>query len=239
MTGPTVPAGPVRIHVQGLIDRGMTQAAICRTANVSSAYLSSLLYGQFNLGRTQQMSTGAEVAARVLAVQFEESALKQDPLCAPGERFAPVGFRIGRCEDCGQFAPVRTRHGVLVMFAHPRPTSDAQAPDVPALTTAHPDCGTPKGAQRHRREKTELCEPCRWVLRGYDAGYKTAITKASRDARNAIPVELVEGIVAFCRAFVLQPWPPGRPLSRSRALAKRVVQLADAELVADDEAAVA
>ena len=80
-----------------------------------------------------------------------------------------------------------------------------------------------------------MCGPCRNVQRGYDAGHKAGVARAARDARNAVPAPLAEEIVTFCRAYVLQPWPPGRPVPRSRALAKQVVQIADAELVADDE----
>jgi hypothetical protein len=135
--------------------------------------------------------------------------------------------------DCGQVAPVQVRSGVEVMFSHPQAQDAVQG--LPTAVGPHPDCGHNAGVGRHRREGTKLCGPCRNVQRGYDAGYKAAMTRAARDARNAVPADLVNDVVAFCRALVLQPWPPGRPVPRSRALARKVVQMADAELAVDDE----
>lgn len=234
MSGPMVPAAPVRAHVQHLLDQGMRQAAIYHAANTSSAALSALLYGQFKPGRPPQQTIGADIAARLLAVEFQAPPPKEEAsMCGPANDFKPVGYRVGRCVTCGQVAPVQSRHGVEAIVSHPRAHGDVQ--ELPKLAAgAHPDCGHTKGLGRHRREGTELCGPCRNVERGYQAGYRAAMTRAARDARNAVPAELAAGIVAFCRAFVLQPWPPGRPLSQSRALAKQVVQIADAELVADD-----
>ena len=115
------------------------------------------------------------------------------------------------------------------MFAHLRPEPGKSEPGpLPApaeATTAHPACGTTKGAQRHRREHSEPCEPCRSVQRGYDAGYKAATTKAGRDVRTAIPRPLAEAVVAVCRAIVYR-----RPAPQLRELAVAVLRIADAEL---------
>jgi hypothetical protein len=239
VSGGYVPAGPVRTHVQGLLDEGMSQTAICIAAGCSASYLSALLHGQYNKGRTPQLTMSTEHAARLLAVRYDgpapEKAPRKPRMCAPGTRFEPVGYRVGRCKDCGQLAPVQTRacDSVLVMFAHLRPESgDPEPGPLPAPVTkasevpaAHVACGTTKGAQRHRREHSELCEPCRSVQRGYDAGYKAAMTKAGRDARTAIPRELAEAVVAAMRAFLWR-----RPYPQLRELAVAVVRIADAEL---------
>lgn len=232
MTGPMAPAAPVRIHVQNLIADGMTQAAICRAAAVTSAYLSALLYGNYDEARTPMQHTGAHVAARLLAVRNEPSAPKERPEvpCAPGDRFTPLGYRVGRCDYCGQVAPVQVRAGALVMYSHPRPEPGLQDLDgLPAATPGNPDCGSTKGVGRHRREGSDLCGPCRNVQRGYDAGYKAAMTRAARDAKAAIPEPLAEAMVRACRAIAFR-----EPVGRARRLAVQVVRIADAELC-DDE----
>lgn len=221
-----VAAAPVRTHVQDLIAEGMTQAAVCRAAATSSACVSSLLHGQFNAGRTPVQTIGAETARRLLAVRFEEPALNASQLaCAPGERFEPLGFRVGRCGDCGQVAPVQSSHGTLVMFKHPRHVEVSDVPD--ALPTsagqAHPDCGTPRGQERHRRERTLCCEPCHAARRGYEQGFKAATAKAARSTGLSVPLTLA--VVKACRAFALR-----RPVPQLRELAVAVVRIADAEL---------
>lgn len=236
MTGAMVNAGPARNHVRRLVDDGMTQQAICRTANVTLAALSALLHGQYVPGRPPQKTIYSATADRLLAVKFQ-APTRKEASCAPGDRYEPVGYRTGRCTECGQVAPVHTRDGVLQMMAHPRAASDAPEPAaLPApVHRSHSDCGTTRGHSRHRREKTDPCEPCKAARRGYDQGMEAAITRARREAASDVPAALAEQIVAFCRAYVLQPWPPGRPVPRSRALAKLVVQAADAELVAEED----
>jgi hypothetical protein len=231
MSAHPVPAGPVRDHVRALLDEGMTQAALCRAARVTSSYISALLYGQYSPGRPPQQTTDAPLAARLLAVRYDGPEPKAPPaMCVPGGRYTPVGYRTGRCADCAQLAPIHTVGGQVVMFSHPRPECGADTRDAPkAIRYAHPDCGTTKGAQRHRREKTELCEPCRFVIRGYDAGYKAGLTKAGRDGRVAVPPRLGTAVVAACRAIAYR-----RPVPRIRELAVEVVRIADAELYDDD-----
>src|SRR3954469_24561268 len=128
MGGPpiqTVPADPVRAHVQGLLDAGMTQAAVYRAAQASGAVVNALLHGQYVPGRPPMRWISADTAARLLSVDFDPAAVKPKPaseqICTPGARFTPVGFRIGQCTDCGQLAPVRSGvGGALAMFSHPR-----------------------------------------------------------------------------------------------------------------------
>jgi hypothetical protein len=226
-----VPTAPVRIHVQSLLDQGMRPAAIYRAARTSSAALSALLYGQFKPGRPEQQHIHTDVAARLLAVRFEAPAPKPEPLlCAPGDRFEPVGHQVGLCKDCGQIAPLYVRPDMAVMIRHPRPAGGAQEPDaLPGPTGRHPDCGTPKGHQRHRREKTEYCQPCRAARRGFDQGWDAAMAKVRRGTVNAVPAPLAEAVVKACRAFVYR-----RPTPQLRELAVQVVRIADAELCADD-----
>jgi transcriptional regulator with XRE-family HTH domain len=218
-----VPAAPVRSHVVGLIDSGMSQAAICRAAGVSSAYLSALLYGQFMPGRPPQKAMRAEIAARLLAVSYDGPEPKAAPtLCAPGERFEPVGYRVGRCQDCGQIAPVQTRGDRILMFGHPRPVGADQEPGalpVPA-GHAHSSCGWPKGYERHRREHTVYCEPCKGARRGYEQGWDAAMAKV-RKAGPGVPVEQAEAVVAAMRAFLYR-----RPYPQLLELARTVVRRA-------------
>lgn len=234
--GQSVAAAPVRIHVVGLIDSGMTQAAICRAADVSSAYLSSLLYGQYSPGRPPQQGIGAEIAERLMAVRYVKPALKPaSALCMPGGRFEPVGYRIGHCADCGQYAPVHTRDGAAVMMSHPRPEPDAQALDMPSPSAdvSHPDCGSPRGVERHKRENTAVCEACRAARRGYEQGMTAGLAKAARAAKASEPAvspELTEAVVEAMRAFLFR-----RPVPQLRELARTVVGVAaDAEFAVDD-----
>lgn len=231
-----VPAAPARTHVRGLLDQGMTQAAICRAAGVTSSYLSALLYGQYVPGRPPQLTTDTRVADRLLAVEYVPPS--RSASCSPGGRFEPVGYRIGRCGDCGQYAPVHTRNGAVVMMSHPRPEPEAQAPDAlpPAADQAHPDCGSPRGAERHKREHTEACEPCRAARRGYEQGMTAGLAKAARMAKVTAPLvspELTTEVVSAMRAVLHR-----RPYPQLRELARTVVRAAaDAEFAVDDEAA--
>ena len=236
MKGPQVPVAPVRVHVQNLIADGMTQAAICRAATVTSAYLSALLYGNYDEARTPMQTTSCDVADRLLAVRHEPSAPKPRPestQCPPGVGFEPVGYRVGRCTECGQFAPVHTRDSVAVMTSHPRLPDGAQEPGaVPvAAVAAHPDCGTPKGHGRHRREGTDYCEPCKAARRGYEQGFDAGVAKTRREVAGPIPAPLVEEAVKAMRAVHYR-----RPYPQLRDLAATVVRTADAELCADEAA---
>jgi hypothetical protein len=214
-----------------MLDRGMRPAAIYRAARTFSAALSALLYGQFKPGRPEQQHIHADVAARLLAVRFEAPAPKPEPLlCAPGGRFEAVGYQTGRCEDCGQIAPLYVRPGTAVLIRHPRPASDAQEPDAlpAAAKSSHPDCGTPRGGERHRREKTPKCELCKAARRGYDQGWDGAMAKVRRTAVSPVTRELAEAVVQACRAIIYR-----RPTPQLRELAVQVVRIADAELCDD------
>ena len=231
-----VPAAPARIHVQSLLDQGMSQAAICRAAKVTSAYLSALLYGQYAPGRPPQLTTDAKTADRLLAVEYTPSS-KRSQLCSPDGRFTPLGYRVGRCDDCGQVAPVRSREGVTMLMGHPRPAGEGQelgelpAPAV-APAPSHPDCGTPRGRERHHRENTEPCEPCKTARRAWEQGYDAGMTKARRNAGPAVPSPLVAEAVKAMRAVLYR-----RPYPQLRELARRVVGIAaDVEFAVDDVA---
>lgn len=235
----SVPAGPVRIHVQSLIDQGMRQAAIYHAARTSSTALSALLYGQFKPGRPAQQRISADVATRLLAVRFEAPAAQPTPpLCAPGARFEPAGYQTGRCQDCGQIAPLYVRPGMVVMIRHPRRESDAQLSRTPLPTAprVHSDCGSPRGVERHKREHTAICEPCRAARRGYEQGMTAGLAKAARAAKAASPAispELAEAVVKAMWAFLFR-----RPVPQLRELARSVVgAAADAEFAVDYEQA--
>lgn len=234
MVDDRVPAAPARMHVLGLVESGMTQAAICRAADTSSANVSALIHSQYNASRSPVVTIDAATASRLLAVQLELPQVRST-VCDPGDRFERVGYRVGRCDDCGQLAPLHqlnsTQGSHVVLIRHQRLNSTPEpvkVADAAALLMTHPDCGSTKGAQRHRRERTDLCGPCRNVARGYDAGYKAAMTRAARD-RAALPLPLAEAVVRAMRAFVLR-----RPAPRLRELAIEVVRIADAELTADE-----
>jgi hypothetical protein len=237
MSGPMVPAGPVRIHVQSLLDQGMRPVTIYKAAKTTSAALSALIYGQFQPGRPPQQTIGAETAARLLAVEYEPPQAASPALCAPGTRFEPIGYRVGRCGNCGQFAPLHTRDGAAAMMSHPRPVTNTQEPDeLPGPAGAgHPDCGTPRGRQRHRREHTEPCEPCKAARRAWEQGYEAGLTKARRTAAQTVPAPLIAESVKAMRAVLYrQPYP------QLRELARKVVGIAaDAEFAIDDVAGAA
>lgn len=193
-------------------------------------------------GCPPQKTIYALTADQLLAVRYDTPAPshKARP-CAPGAGFDPVGYRVGRCLACGQVAPIQTRGGQDLMVSHPRAEPDSQEPQQlpvpvqhPVPTPPHtaesgryPNCGSPGGRQRHRKEGTPLCGPCTWFKRGYSAGYKAGMAKGTRIAGTAIPAEQAREVVEFCRAFVLR-----RPVPVLRPLAIRVVQRADAELCA-------
>jgi hypothetical protein len=237
--GPTVPAGPVRIHVQSLLDQGMRPVAIYSRAKTSSATLSSLVYGQFTEGRPPQQRIGADVAARLLAVQYEAPAPKTGPdLCSPSEtQYELIGYRVGRCTLCGQLAPVFGRSGKLLMYSHPVPAGapvavdddEATAPGALPAAAMHPDCGTPKGRERHRREGTAACDLCKAAMRGYHQGHSAGVAKARREARSAVSEPLAAAVVRACRAIAFR-----EPVARVRQLAVEVVRVADAELDGDE-----
>jgi len=238
-----VPADDARAYVQDLVSRGMSQSAIRRAAGTSSSVISSLLNGQFNAERTPVRAIQADTAARLLAVEFVPSPPKPEKpdLCDPGTRFQRVGYRVGQCDDCGQLAPLNRLTAAQgygeVLIKHPRvdepPLQDELPPPVQLPEPRSPDCGTTRGAQQHRRDKTELCGPCRYTTRGYDAGYKAAMTRAAREARDAIPRPLAEAVVKACRAYVLR-----RPVPQFLQAASAVVRIAaDAEFEADSKAA--
>lgn len=231
MSGPMVPAAPVRAHVQHLMDQGMRQAAIYHAAGTSSAALSALLYGQFKPGRPAQQMIGAAVAERLMAVEPQAPPPKPEtPLCGPAVGFEPVGYRVGRCLTCGQVAPIQVRNGIEIVVSHPR--AHGVVSGLPTAAGSHPDCGHTKGVGRHRREGTELCGPCRNVQRGYDAGHKAATTRAARDARSTIRPELAAAVVKAMRAVLYR-----RPYPQLRELAVTVVRIADAELAVDEREA--
>lgn len=236
MSETMVDAAPAREHVRDLVARGMTQQAICRAASVTQAALSALLHGQYEAGRPPQKTIYALTADRLLAVEFEAPAPRRngEPLCVPGDRFEPVGHRVGRCLDCGQVAPVQTRDGAAQMLRHPRPAPDDAGPgELPqAVKQRHRDCGTPRGHSRHRREKTPVCDLCRVARNSYDQGLEVGVARGRRMAEGAVPRPLAEAVVKAMRAFLYR-----RPYPQLRELAAAVVRTADAELVADDKAA--
>jgi hypothetical protein len=228
-----VDAAPARNHVQQLIKQGMTQQAICRAADVTPAALSMLLHGQYVPGRPPQRSIHAPTADRLLAVQFQAPTLpgRAEPRCAPGARFEAVGYRAGRCADCGQVAPVHRQGGTLQLLAHPRMAADSPQVAVPAAVAdpTHPDCGTPRGNARHRRENTPVCEPCAAARRGYEQGLEVGIAKGRKEAYSNVPAALGQEVVTAMRAFLHR-----RPYPQLRQLAATVVRIADAELCADE-----
>lgn len=231
MTGHLVDAGPVREHVRRRLDEGMTQSYIARVAHVSNACISRLLHGSFEPGRPEQETMQADTADRLLAVGYQEPESRRrpatDPLCS-GARFEPVGFRAGRCLDCGQVAPVRRLCGpdgdyTGRMISHPPARAAASELPLPA-EPVHEDCGFPRGYQRHMRENTPLCDPCRAAKRGYEQGLKGRPPSAPATAVPVVPAELVDAVVKLARAFLLR-----RPVPQVRGLCAAVVRIHDAE----------
>ena len=215
---PMAPAGPVRAHVMDLIHQGMTQAAIIRQADVTSPYLSALLYGEPKRGKAPVATMNARRAGRLLAVRYEPPQPTAEPAptsCPSSEAFEPVGYRCGRCPTCGQVAPVQTRGGRAVLYSHPHPVPDAQeAGALPLAAGRHPDCGTPRGHNRHMREKTTACEPCKAAKNGYDQGRSSALSAVHRAQQTAVPWSLVDEMEAAAHAMVFRrPYPQLRELN--------------------------
>lgn len=107
-----VDARPAREHVQRLVEGGMRQYVIAEVAGVSGAALSALLHGQFTPGRPPQTTISAAASAQILAVEFEASEPRvtksAEPRCVPSDQFEAAGYKVGRCVNCGELAPVRT-----------------------------------------------------------------------------------------------------------------------------------
>jgi hypothetical protein len=121
-----VDAAPVRAHVKDLVDQGMRQYRIADQAEVSMAALGILLHGHYTPSRPAQTTIHANVAEQLLAVQFEAPSPRHTAAglrCAASDRFEPAEYRVGRCRDCGELAPVQTSPGYerdrLVLVGHP------------------------------------------------------------------------------------------------------------------------
>lgn len=129
-----VDAAPARVRVKNLCDAGMRQQAIADAAKVSMAAIGILLHGHYTPSRPAQRTIHADVAERLLAVQFVGSAPRPAAAgqrCEPSERFYDAGYRVGRCADCGELAPLRTAAmpgGWRIMLVG-HPTLDATAGD--------------------------------------------------------------------------------------------------------------
>lgn len=219
---PKAPAGPVRAHIKHLIHQGMTQAAIIREADISSAYLSSLLHGEYKRGGAPVIMMNAYRAARILGIRYEppEPNAKPAPTsCPSGLPFEPIGYRVGRCSDCGQIAPVHRLRGsdgyMDRLMAHPTARSGELVPvSMVNAIRQHPDCGTTKGHNRHMREKTVACEPCKAAKRGYENGRANVLSAVHRAQQSAVPWSLIEECEAAARAMVFRkPYPQLRDLS--------------------------
>lgn len=117
-----VDAEPARAHVRQLVEAGMRQSNICRAAHVTGAALQILLHGHYTPSRPQQQTIHITTAARLMAVRFEPRPSPNDPevLCRPSE-WEPIGYKVGRCLDCGQIAPVRRQYNRVTLISHPRP----------------------------------------------------------------------------------------------------------------------
>lgn len=128
MSGHLIDATRVRAHVRRLVDDGMRQSDIAKAAAVSPATISILLHGAFSPGRPMQLNMQCDTATRLLNVLYEPPPERQEPAegpCVSADRFELVGYRVGRCLDCGQLAPVR-RLSVAggyrqQIISHPRP----------------------------------------------------------------------------------------------------------------------
>lgn len=123
MSAKMIDAEPARAHVRQLVADGMRQSDICRAAQVGASALQILLHGHYTPSRVQQETIHATTAARLLAVQFKAPRVKpgaDEELCTPGERFELAGYRVGRCPDCGQIAPLRRQYDRVTLIGHPR-----------------------------------------------------------------------------------------------------------------------
>lgn len=151
--------------------------------------------------------------------------------CPSSEAFEPVGYRCGRCPTCGQVAPVQTRGGRAVLYSHPHPVPDIQeAGALPLAAGRHPDCGTPRGHNRHMREKTTACEPCKASKNGYDQGRSSVLGAIHRLQATAVEPERIEAVERFCWNYVQR-----RPVPQLRELAIAVVRASSAAREAQAE----
>lgn len=118
-----VDATEARNHVRGLVERGMRQQDIAAAADVSPAGLSMLIHGHYAPGRPTQEFIGADRAARLLAVEFApappRARVPGTAWCPRSAEFEIAGYRVGRCRDCGELAPLRPVAGQQVLTAHP------------------------------------------------------------------------------------------------------------------------
>jgi hypothetical protein len=117
-----VDAGPVRDYVRSLVERKMAQQAIAVTADVSVSIISQLLHGRFCPGRPMQESIHRATADRILAVQFAPREPRPNARipngCRPTATFETAGHNVGRCQTCGELAPVYNGR----LTRHPRRT---------------------------------------------------------------------------------------------------------------------
>jgi len=123
-----VDAEPVRQHVRDLVARGMRQQDIADAAPVTMAALGILLHGHYAPGRPPQLTINQTSARALLAVKFKPRpaygrATTAAPRCAPAEDFEPAGYHVGRCQACGELAPIRTTDAPggwhTTLIAHP------------------------------------------------------------------------------------------------------------------------
>jgi hypothetical protein len=126
MTGYMVDAGPARDRVKELVADGMRQQSIADRAGVSNSAVGILLHGHYTPGRPAQQTINVEVEARIMRVRFEAPEPKREPAvrrCTPDTRFELAGYRVGRCDDCGELAPLRVADGPdgyrQVLVGHP------------------------------------------------------------------------------------------------------------------------
>jgi len=130
MASGMVDATRARSHVRKLIADGMTQADICEAAYVTGSALQILLHGHYTPSRPPQQTINSRTEAALLAVELKvrQPTCRADTgLCSPGGRFAVAGYRVGRCDDCGQLAPIRRRRGLETLTAHPEPAFEGGA----------------------------------------------------------------------------------------------------------------
>lgn len=208
-------AAPIRAYVLGLLDEGMEMAAIRRAAGVPKGYLRSLLGGEYNNGRPPQLTLGTDRAEALLAVRFEAPPpAPEQPACEASEKFEPVGHRVGRCERCGQFAQVQNRGDKTYLVGHPWPDAGMAMPDAPAAAAMYAECGTTRGHNRHMRERTMVCLPCKAAKGGYEQGRGSALAAIHRAVQGAVPWSLIDEVEAAAHAMVFRrPYPQLRELN--------------------------
>lgn len=132
-----VDAGPARRHVKDLVARGMRQQDIADAAPVTMAALGILLHGHYAPGRPPQLTINQTSARALLAVQFKPRpaygrTTTAAPRCVPTEDFERAGYHVGRCNTCGELAPVRTTDAPggwrTTLVAHPTITATREQP---------------------------------------------------------------------------------------------------------------